>query len=186
MSNNQERCSICNEELTKFGNKTLKDGVLCRNCVKLASEWLSDDDYAKRSVEDMKKHLAYREENLKKLDGFVSSRKIEGKYSVYIDDENGNFLVSKRKDLKKDNPDIVSLKNVEEIAVTQEKYLDNGGMDVFFEAKIDNDEINTIRFRVNEFPGVEADSEDFESANKTALDYLDAIAGDEFEEVKEG
>lgn len=184
MSNNLERCSVCNEELTKFGNKELKDGVLCRNCVKLASEWLTDEDYKNRTVEQIKKHLAYREENLKKLDGFNKSKVVEGKYSVYIDEDNKNFMISKRKDLKKDNPDILPLDSIEEITVTDEKYLDSDGRDIYFEAKLNNDEINTIKFRVNEFPGVEG--EDVDLANRTALAYLDALADEEyFEEVKE-
>ena len=65
-----EKCSVCGKRLTKFGNRILKDGLLCRNCAKMASSWLSDDDYAQRSGEDMKRHLDYRRDNFKKLDNF--------------------------------------------------------------------------------------------------------------------
>ena len=89
---NLEKCSICNEQLTDYGNKQLKDGVLCRNCVKLASEWLSDEDYKKRSVKDIKKHLKYREDNLKKLEAFKTSREVKGKYTLYIHDGGRKYL----------------------------------------------------------------------------------------------
>lgn len=179
------KCSVCGEDLTKFGNKELKDGILCRNCVKLASAWLTDEDYKEKTVEQMKKHLEYRKKNLEKLESFKKSRVIDGKYSLYIDDENGNFLISKRKDLKKDNPDVMTLDSIQEITVSEEKYPDGEGMDVYFEAKVDGDEFNTVRLRVNEFPGALRDSDEFRNAEKLALDYLDALASDDFEEVKE-
>ena len=36
-------CSVCEEPLTAFGSKELKDGILCRNCAKELSEWLTDE-----------------------------------------------------------------------------------------------------------------------------------------------
>lgn len=186
MKNELGKCSVCGEDLTKFGNKELKDGILCRNCVKLASPWLTDEEYREMSVEQMKKHLEYREKNLAKLESFVKSRKVEGKYSLYIDDENGNFLISKKKDLKKDNPDVMPLEGIQEITVSEEKYPDGEGTDVYFETKLEGGEFSTVRLRVNEFPGALRDSDEFREAEKLALDYLDALASDDFEEVKEG
>lgn len=186
MSDNVERCSICGEELTKFGNKELKDGVLCRNCVKLASSWLSDEDYKNRTVEEMKRHLAYREENLKKLEGFAKDRCVEGKYSLYIDDGKKEFVLSKRKDMKKENPDVISLDDVCEMSVTEEPYPEGEGVDIFFEAVLDNEELGKIRLRVNEFPGMTKDDEEYPKVCETALAYLDALADEEvFEEVEE-
>ena len=175
---NLEKCSICNEQLTDFGNKTLKDGVLCRNCVKLASAWLSDEDYAKRSVEDIKKHLKYREDNLKKLETFKASREIKGKYSLYIDDNDKKFVLSKRKDLIKENADVLDLDDVLEISVYEKKYKDSDGVDVYFEAKLDNDEINTVTLRVNEFPGILTDSDDYKNVSELAINYLDELMKD--------
>ena len=43
-----KKCSICGGNLNDFGSKDLKDGVVCRYCVKKASPWLSDEDYLKR------------------------------------------------------------------------------------------------------------------------------------------
>jgi len=186
MSDNVERCSICGEELTKFGNRQLKDGVMCRNCVKLASSWLSEEDYRNRTVEEMKKHLKYREENLEKLAKFKKDRCVEGKYSLYIDDEKKEFVLSKRKDMKKENPDIIPLDAVTEMSVTEEPYKEGEGVNIFFEAVLENEELNTVRLRVNEFPGMTKDDEEYPKVCDTALAYLDALADKEvFEEVEE-
>ena len=57
----QRTCSVCGNKLTRYGSKILKDGILCRNCAKLASEWLDNVDYAEKTVEQLKEHLAYRQ-----------------------------------------------------------------------------------------------------------------------------
>ena len=186
MSENVERCSLCNEELTKFGNRDLKDGVLCRNCVKLASSWLSEEDYRNRTVEEMRKHLKYREENRNRLGDFVKDRCVEGKYSLYIDDGKKEFILSKRKDMKKENPDIIPLDHVCEMSVTEEAYKEGEGVDIFFEAVLEDEELDRIRLRVNEFPGMTKDDEEYPKVCETALAYLDALADKEiFEEVEE-
>lgn len=175
---NLQKCSVCNETLTDYGNKQLKDGILCRNCVKLASSWLDDEDYAKRSVEDIKRHLKYREDNLKAIKGFKPTRTIEGKYSLYIDDDNKLFVISKRKDLKKENADVISIDDVYEMGVYEKQYLKEDGVDVFFEAKLDNSEIDKVLFRVNEFPGINTLSDEYKQASELALKYLDELMKD--------
>ena len=102
-----EKCSVCGEPLTKYGNKTLKDGTLCRNCVKIASPWLDDEDYATKSVSDMRKHLEYRKANEERLKNFKETKKVEGKYNLYLDNTNKQFVISKRKDLVKENADVI-------------------------------------------------------------------------------
>lgn len=179
MSDNLQNCSVCGEILTDYGNKELKDGILCRNCVKLASEWLSDEDYKKRTVKDIKKHLRYREANLVNLDSFKVSRKTEGKYSLYIDDDNKLFVVSKRKDLKKDNADVISLDDIVEMSVYEKKYQDKDTVDVYFDIKLNNKELNEVLFRVNEFNGLSVDSDEYKQASELAINYLDELMKDQ-------
>ena len=184
MSDKVERCSVCNEELTNYGSKQLKDGILCRNCAKLASSWLEDDDYLLKSVKDMKKHLKYREDNLKKLEGFKPSREVDGKYSLYIDDDNKQFIISKKKDFVKDNADVIDLKDIDEMSVYEQQYLKEDGVDIFFEAKLNNPELNKVHFRVNEFPGINQKTDEYKQASEIAVKYIDALMDKDFEEVE--
>ena len=88
--------------------------------------------------------------------------------------------------LVKENPDIVPLAAVTEMSVTEEPYKEGEGVDIFFEAVLENEELNTVRLRVNEFPGMTKDDEEYPKVCDTALAYLDALADKEvFEEVEE-
>ena len=179
-----EKCSVCGKRLTKFGNRILKDGLLCRNCAKMASSWLSDDDYAQRSGEDMKRHLDYRRDNFKKLDNFITSKTVDGKYKLCLDETNRQLYFSKKKDVKKENPDIIPFKDIEEISVVEQQYLDEDGVDLMFEVLLNNDQINKMYFRVNEFPGINTASDEFKETNEIANNYLKAIVEDiDMEEV---
>lgn len=184
MSDNVQKCSVCNEELTDYGNKTLKDGVLCRNCVKLASQWLEDDDYAKKSVKDIKKHLKNRELNLEKLKNFKQSRKVDGKYSLYIDDDNKQFVISKRKDIVKDNADVLPMAEIEEMGIYEQQYLKEDGVDIFFEAKLNDPDLSRVYFRVNEFPGINQTTDEYKQASENALKIMEELMGSDFEEVE--
>ena len=181
----EEVCSLCGERLTEFGNKKLKDGILCRNCVKLASSWLEDKDYENRTVEDIRKHLEYRRANLEKLESFTTDRKVEGKYSLYIDEHACQFVFSKRKDLKKENADVIPFSAIREISVIEADYLDEDCADLYFDMVLDHEEIPAIRFRVNEFPGLDKESEEFRKADELAMEYLDTLAQEENISVKE-
>ena len=172
-------CSLCGERLTEFGNKKLKDGILCRNCVKLASSWLTDKDYEGRTVEDIRKHLDYRKANLEKLNDFVTDKKVEGKYSLYIDEHASQFVFSKRKDLKKENADLIPFSAIREISIMEADYLDEDSADLYFEMLLDHEEIPMIRFRVNEFPGLDRQSEEFRKTDELAMAYLDTLAEEE-------
>ena len=180
----EEKCAVCGKRLTKFGNKTLKDGLLCRNCAKMSSSWLTDEDFLKKSGEDMKKHMDYRRNNLLKLDDFVTSKTIDGKYKLCIDDKNRQLYFSKKKDVKKENPDIIPFNDIQEVSVVEQQYLDEEGVDLMFEVLLNNNQINKMSFRINEFPGINIASEEFAKTSKTADNYLRAIVDDiDMEEV---
>ena len=176
---NSKKCAICGNELTRYGNKQLKDGILCRDCVKLASPWLNDDDYLARDTEAMKKHLEYREMNKEKLKDFVEERSVKGKYSLYLDEDTRQFVISKRKDFKKDNADLLSYDEIEELSIFEEKYSDEQeGVDLLMDIRLSNPEIGNICFRINEFPGLEKDSEDYKKTLSLAFEYLNAFDGE--------
>lgn len=186
--NNENSCAVCGKELTKYGNRNLRDGIVCRNCVKLASPWLNDDDYARRSVEDFRRHLDYREVNQRKLADFQEEKKVEGKYSLYLDEDRRQFVISKRKDFRKDNADVLSYDDITEIAIFEERYRDSeDGVDLCVDIKLNNEEIDNVYFRVNEFPGLIKDSAEYKETLDQAFRYYDAFdneKGIDFEQTE--
>ena len=103
---NNEVCSLCQNPLTAFGSKVAKDGVICRDCAKKASPFLTDEDIKRRSIARMKNHLEYRERNLKKLANFRPSKEVDGKYRLCVEEKRNRFLFSKRNNWEAENPDI--------------------------------------------------------------------------------
>ena len=169
-----KKCSICGGNLTDFGSKDLKDGVVCRYCVKKASPWLSDEDYLKRDVKAFRKHLEYREKNQKIVDSFEPQRTIEGKYSIYLDRKNGKFVITKRRDYKKDNADVLFYKDIKDISIVEEKD-QTGNYNLFMEFRLKNKELDNVCFRVNEFPGLERESKEYKDALDKAYEYLNGF-----------
>ncbi|MBQ6335265.1 MAG: DUF4428 domain-containing protein [Erysipelotrichaceae bacterium] len=185
--NDEKVCALCGKPLSRYGNKKIKDGTLCRNCIKPASPWLSDDDYLKMDLDAYRKHLEYRLENLKKLEDFKGEKSVEGKYSLYLDDANKLFAISKRKDLKKENADVISLDDVKEISIFEEGYPDSEDVDICFDLKLANEQIDNICFRVNEFPGLIKGGEEHQAAIDLAMSYLNAFEAEDgldFEQVE--
>lgn len=175
-----EVCAVCGEKLSKYGNRQLKDGILCRNCVKLASPWLNDDDYLARDAEAIRKHLEYREKNKEVLKNFEQEREVDGKYSLYLDEDKRQFVISKRKDFRKDNADVLSYDELEELCIFEQKYMEEDGkVDILMDIRLHNPEIDNICFRVNEFPGMERDSEEYKQTLEQAFRYLNAFDGEE-------
>ena len=180
----EETCSVCGRRLTKYGNKQLKDGILCRSCAIFSSPFLRDEDFAEMTVEDVKKHLEYRRENAHKLESFKKSVTVEGRYDLYIDEESRNMVFSKKRDLLKENPDIIPLDSIKEMSIIEEQYLKEDGVDVLMELELDHEEVKHVGFRINEFPGINNQTEEYRKTCETADAYLKAIvAVTDMEEV---
>ena len=176
---NENICSVCGKPLSRYGNRKLKDGAVCRNCIKPASEWLDDSDYERMSVADFVRHLDYRKENEEKVNSFEPDKTIEGKYTLYLSSTGKDFLFSKRKDYKKSNPDVIAFDDITEINIFEEKYLDTEDVDICFNVKLNNDQIDNIYFRVNEFPGLVRDSKEHQEAIDLAMKYLEGFENEE-------
>lgn len=76
-------CDICGEKIGLLGNRKLEDGNLCKDCARKLSPFFSERRSS--TVEDIKRQLAYRAENEKKLAGFAPSITFDGSKKVYID-----------------------------------------------------------------------------------------------------
>ena len=110
----KQDCEICGKEVGMLGYKKLKDGEICKDCVKLLSPWF--EDRKESTVAQIMAQIAYREQNAKEHENFTISRKIgDEEYYMYIEEVSGvptRFFVTCRSDYKAENPDIISFKDV--------------------------------------------------------------------------
>ena len=103
-------CDICGEKIRLLSNRKLDDGNLCKECAQKLSPWFEERRHS--TVEEIKRQLAYREQNKELVQKFNVTRQISTKtYNVFIDDIQGNFTIAHKLDVK-ENPDIVPLSAV--------------------------------------------------------------------------
>ena len=88
-----------------MGNQKLEDGNLCKDCAKQLSLWFSDR--RRSTVEDIKRQLAYREENRGRASQFRTTRSYGEDCKVLLDEEHRWFTVTRARDLADANPDIL-------------------------------------------------------------------------------
>ena len=98
-------CDICGEKIGLLGNQELEDGNLCKDCAKQLSPWFSDR--RRSTVEDIKRQLAYREENRGRASQFRTTRSYGEDCKVLLDEEHRWFTVTRARDLADANPDIL-------------------------------------------------------------------------------
>ena len=104
-------CDICGEKIGLLGNRKLDDGNLCKDCAKKLSPWFEERRHS--TVEDIKKQLAYREQNKEAVRNFRVTRDLEAdnNYHVFIDDNHQKFAIGTKMDVET-NPDILDLSQV--------------------------------------------------------------------------
>ena len=101
-------CSACGAEIGLLGNRKLEDGNLCKKCTEKLSPWFQDR--RESTVAEIQAQLAYREENLRQLQNFKTSRVLGGDYKMYIEEIDGfppRFYVSNSRQPLEENPDII-------------------------------------------------------------------------------
>lgn len=102
-------CDICGEKIKFLGTKKLEDGIMCKDCTKKLSPWMSDRRHT--LLGDIRAHLAYREENLLRYDAFQCTRSFGKDTKIFLNDNDGTFIVSRRPS-REENPDVISLNQV--------------------------------------------------------------------------
>ena len=106
----KKECAFCGGEIGLLGNRKLADGNMCKACASRISPMLTDrKEY---TVEQMREHLEYREDNLEKLKGFHATRVLGNSRKIYIDEDKGWWLVASRQKFEEDNPDILQFSDV--------------------------------------------------------------------------
>lgn len=125
-------CDICGEKIGLLGNRKLDDGNLCKDCAKKLSPWFEERRHS--TVEDIKKQLAYREQNKEAVRNFRVTRdlKADNNYHVFIDDNHQKFAIGTKMDVET-NPDILDFSQVTSCRMdveqdrTEEQYRDQNG-----------------------------------------------------------
>ena len=103
-------CDICGEKIGLLGNRKVEDGNVCSKCVKKLSPFFKERK--KSTVSDIKNQLQYREENRVKLNSFNPTRTFGNRTKVYIDEPQQQFVVSRQRDYREANADIIALSQV--------------------------------------------------------------------------
>ena len=103
-------CDICGEKIGLFGNRKLEDGNLCKTCAGKLSPFFSER--RRSTVEDIKRQLAYRAENEKRLADFSPTITFDGSQKVHIDPLGELFIVSGLSNWRSGNPDLIRLSQV--------------------------------------------------------------------------
>ena len=104
----KQDCEICGKEVGMFGYKKLEDGEICKDCVKLLSPWF--DERRHSTVEQIKRQLAAREENRKKLQTWDHSMVFGEHQKIYINFLGripDSFVISSVSNYKEANADII-------------------------------------------------------------------------------
>jgi len=116
----KKNCDICGAKIGMLGNRKLEDGNCCKDCAHQLSPWFSER--RKSTVEDIKAHLAYREENKRKLQQFNPSNIVGENWKVFVDPNMGVFAVSRSNNFRVDNPDLILLSQVLSCEIEREEH----------------------------------------------------------------
>lgn len=167
-------CDLCHSKLTPYGSKVLKDGIICRNCAEELSKWLTDKQLKQLSLQDIENHLQYRTKNLEHIKNFKFDKVVKGRYSLYIDSENREFVISKAMDLVADNSDVIRADSIESIQI-QKVNNENNCCDIFVNINLINSEITSLSFKVNQFSTIEFNSDIYNDTINQAILLVDTI-----------
>ena len=159
-------CEFCGEKLGLFGNTTLKDGYMCKNCAKQISHWWSVGK--SNTVAEMYEHIMYRNENKKKVEEFRVTKAMGEYYKVLVDEAAGKVMVTSSDNFAAANPDVLDIADITSASYdidenkTELKTKDEKGNPKSYEPKryqyrydfyvklyVKNPYFSTMRFKVN-------------------------------------
>ena len=129
-------CDICGGDIGLLGNRKLEDGNLCKDCARKLSPFMTDRRQS--TVEEIRQHLAYREANRAVLASIHPTTVLGGDMKVYIDDAAGKFFVTRSRNWRDENPDVISFGQVIDVRTdvtehrTEEYHRDREGRQVSF------------------------------------------------------
>ena len=144
-------CDLCGEKVNLLTRLKLSDGFLCSDCKKKLSNFSSDWD--DRTIEDVKAHLAAREQNKQKFAALSVTRTAGPNGEICIDDRNGRFYFAFGKDYKENNPEVFDFNQLLDFWFVEEyrtlSDTDNDGI----ADKYENNTANNMNRNMNNFGG---------------------------------
>ena len=129
-------CDICGGDIGLLGNRKLADGNLCKDCAKKLSPFMTDRRQS--TVEEIRQHLAYRVANQRMLGALHPTNVLGGNTKVYIDEAAGRFFVTRSRNWRDENPDVIDFSQVIDVRTevtehrTEEYHNDREGRRVPF------------------------------------------------------
>ncbi|MBR6671294.1 MAG: DUF4428 domain-containing protein [Ruminococcus sp.] len=187
-------CDICGEKIGMLGNRKLEDGNMCKDCAKKLSPFC--DDRRHSTIEQMKAHLQYREENKAVLRAFSPTLTLGEDKKIYIDQMKGNFVVSRNRpgSWDEENPDVMPIASITSCGLDidedrDEIYMKNGqGQNVsynpprynfyyIFQLKflVSNPYFDDFEVRLNNFRVEGMGSMEYNRYQKMAMDIMNAL-----------
>ncbi len=103
-------CDFCGAKIGLLGNRKLADGNMCKECARPVSPYLADQ--RQLSVEKMKEHLQYREENKAKVAAFHTTRTLGRNTKVYLDEDKKQLIISSSRRWEESNPDVLDFSQI--------------------------------------------------------------------------
>ena len=165
----KKQCDFCGKDIGLLGNRKLEDGNMCKECAGKLSPWFSGRDRKKSTVEEIGRQLEAREANRSAVAAFQNTRTLGADfYMVYLDDQNGRFMVSSRSNPREDNPDVLELSAItgckQEISESRYELKQKGPdgkeisyqpprfeyrYDFYIHVELNHPYVDEMRFRIN-------------------------------------
>lgn len=187
-------CDICGEKIGMLGNRKLEDGNMCKDCAKKLSPFC--DDRRHSTIEQMKAHLQYREENKAVLRAFSPTLTLGEDKKIYIDQMKGNFVVSRFTpgNWSEENPDVMPIASITSCGLDidedrDEIYMRNGeGQNVSYNPPrynfyynfklkflVSNPYFDDFEVKLNNFRVEGMGSMEYNRYQKMAMDIMNAL-----------
>ena len=103
-------CDICGAKIGLLGNRKLENGNLCKDCARKLSPFFSERRSS--TVEEIRQQLEYREQNKQVVAAFNPTKVISADMTLYIDEDKGQWLVTRARSWRDDNPDVLTFSQV--------------------------------------------------------------------------
>ena len=189
-------CDICGEKIGMLGNRKLEDGNMCKDCAKKLSPFC--DDRRHSTLEQIKAHLQYREENKNALRAFSPTLTLGESKKVYIDTMKGQFVVSSfspgNANWTEENPDVMPISSITSCGLDidedrDEIYMRNGeGQNVSYNPPrynfyynfklkflVNNPYFDDFEVRLNNFRVEGMGSMEYNRYQKMGMDIMNAL-----------
>ncbi|MDO5747145.1 MAG: DUF4428 domain-containing protein [Actinomycetaceae bacterium] len=120
-------CELCGEKASMMTKLKLEDGYLCSTCKKKLSCF--SEGWKRRSIEDVKQHLAQREANREKYQQFSVQQVCGPRGVLKVDRTHHWFVLARGRDWDEENPEVFDGSQLREFYI-----------DVSFDAFSDDDD----------------------------------------------